>query len=329
MKTIFLIVLFLCMNRSVYAQNDIKSHSRKFRITGYLPGGESLLDDVKKIDLTKITHLNIAFLNPDSMGKFHPPHYLKKVARLAHKKEVQVLISIAGGSPPKYFPRLLMADKQNALIDNLTRLVTRYHLDGVDVDLEGPMINQNYESFVTNLKTSLQGKHKTMTAAIAGYYALQYTDAALEKFDFLNIMSYDKTGPWNPEKPGQHAPFSLAADDLIYWNKTRGISKEKLGVGLPFYGYGFGAGVPEDMSYRDIIKRYPDAENADEVKVREGGIIYYNGTATIKEKTKLALDSAGGVMIWQLLQDAPGKKSLLGIIDKQIALASVRPNDKK
>ncbi len=240
------------------------------------------------------------------------------MSKLAHKKHIQVLISIAGGSPPKYLPRLLMADKQAALIRNLIKLVTRYYVDGVDVDLEGPMIDSNYESFVINLKAALQIHHKTMTAAIATYYKEQYTNKALQQFDFLNIMSYDETGPWNPQKPGQHASYQLAVNDLHYWNYTRGIAKAKLGLGLPFYGYGFGAGAPEDLSYRDIIKKYPDAENKDEIAVPAGGVVYYNGATTIQNKTKLALNSAGGIMIWQLLQDAPGKESLLNLIDQQV-----------
>lgn len=277
-----------------------------------------LLDDVKHLDLTKITHLNIAFVNPDSTGQFHTPDDIKKVARLAHEKNVQVLLSIGGGSPPKYLLNFLVPDQQAAFITSLVTITTQNHLDGIDVDLEGAMIDQNYESFVTNLKLALQVKKKAMTAAIASYYAEQYTDNALQQFDFVNVMSYDKTGPWNPDKPGQHASYSLATDDVEYWSNVRHIAKEKLGLGLPFYGYGFGKGAPEDMSYGDIVTQYPGSENADQVTVPGGGIIYYNGAATIKEKTKLALDSTGGIMIWQLLQDAKNKHSLLTLIYNEV-----------
>jgi GH18 family chitinase len=52
--------------------------------------------------------------------------------------------------------------------------------------------------------------------------------------------------------------------------------------------------------------------------VAGGGIVYYNGAATIKAKTTLALRKAGGVMIWQLLQDATGSYSLLTAIDSLV-----------
>jgi chitinase len=45
-----------------------------------------------------------------------------------------------------------------------------------------------------------------------------------------------------------------------------------------------------------------------------GQIIYYNGIPTIKQKTDLAKQEASGIMIWQLLGDAPGDKSLLNAI---------------
>jgi chitinase len=47
-------------------------------------------------------------------------------------------------------------------------------------------------------------------------------------------------------------------------------------------------------------------------------IMYYNNIPTIKKKTELAMEKAGGVMIWQLLGDAPGDNSLLNIIYEDI-----------
>jgi hypothetical protein len=87
---------------------------------------------------------------------------------------------------------------------------------------------------------------------------------------------------------------------------------------VPFYGYGFGTNAPESIAYKDIIAQYPGAENTDQVTVPGGGIIYYNGAPTIKAKTVLALEKAGGVMIWQLSQDAKSERPLLDVIDDTI-----------
>lgn len=317
-----LVVLFVSMmvfGSNIMAQPGRSFQQTKYMVVGYTRNHVNMLQEVKHLQLDKLTHLNIAFVNPDSIGKFTAPNDLKKVAKLAHKKHVRVLLSIGGGAPPKYLSGLLAGDRQSELIGSLVKLIVNNKVDGIDVDLEGRMIDSNYESFVVNLHAALKAKNKLMTAAIATYYAKRYTDKALAQFDFVNEMSYDKTGPWDLDKPGQHSPYDMAVQDLAYWTVTRGIPKSKLNLGLPFYGYGFGKGAPVDMSYKDIIAKYPGGGNADEVTVAGGGVVYYNGAVTIKRKTLLALKNAGGVMMWQLLQDAEGDKSLLKVIDTAIS----------
>ncbi|GLU50754.1 glycosyl hydrolase family 18 protein [Dyadobacter frigoris] len=306
-------LLFLpsaCSKRSITAD----SFKSTFLVIGYLPGRENLLQSANTIDYSKITHLNIAFINPDSAGNLKGTENLKAVAAIAHSKNVKIMASIGGGGAPKYYPSFLIGDKKAKLITELVNLAVESNLDGIDVDLEGALIDANYENFVIDLAAQLKQKNKMITAAIATVYKDQFTDKALAQFDFVNIMSYDKTGPWNLAKPGPHAPYEMAVEDIEYWNKTRGISKEKLSLGVPFYGYGFGGTAPESISWKNILLNYPEAIQTDEFNVNSG-TIYYNGIPTIRKKTTLALDKTGGIMIWQLLQDDNGPQSLLGNIN--------------
>lgn len=296
----------------------------QFVVVGYTRNYPTLLEDVRHLQLDKITHLNIAFLHPDPSGKITAPADLKTVAALAHGQHVKVLISIGGGEPPEYLPQLLGGNKQAALIASLTQIATENDLDGIDVDLESKMITRDYESFVTNLGAALRGKGKMMTAAVATFYGSGYTDKALAQFDRLNVMSYDKTGPWDQDNPGQHAPYEMAVQDLDYWVNKRGIAKRKVILGLPFYGYGFGAKAPAVMTYREIISQYPGSDRTDQISVKGGGAVYYNGISTIEKKVKLALRDAGGVMIWELSQDAADDNSLLKGIHDTISTGSPR-----
>jgi len=305
-----------CSKNGAKANNGTDPVKGSFRVVGYLPRGVDLSGQAGMPDLRKITHLNIAFMNPDSTGVFPVDSSINKLTELAHAKGVLVLLSIGGGNPPGYLKTLLGGSHQAALVQALAALTEQYNCDGIDVDLEGDLIDSNYEGFVKKLAVALRAKKKLMTAAIATVYANSYTDAALAQYDFVNVMSYDKTGPWAPSNPGPHAPMSMAVDDLAYWGGTRGIPKAKMTLGLPFYGYGFGVNAPESMSYQDIVNKYPAYWNADQLTVPGGGIIYYNGLATIQSKTDLALKNAGGVMIWQLLQDAEGERSLLKAINE-------------
>jgi chitinase len=314
--SVFMVILALstsCSKKSITISKNGDSENR-FKVIGYLPNRTDLLVSAKQIDFAKITHLYIAFINPDSLGNLTRTENLKEVAALAHSKNVKIMASIGGGGAPKYYPSFLIGEKKTKLVNDLVNLAVDNNLDGIDVDLEGALIDANYESFVIDFAAALRQKNKLITAAIATVYKTQFTDKALAQFDFVNIMSYDRTGPWRPDKPGPHAPYSMAEEDLQYWLETRKIPKEKLTLGVPFYGYGFGGTAPESMSYKNILRQYPDSVNQDQMHLN-GGMVYYNGLPTIRKKTELAKQKVSGVMIWQLLQDSTGVKSLLGEID--------------
>lgn len=317
---ILLILLITNQEKSI-AQAANAQSILKFRVTGYLR--ETTIDDGEalKFDFSRINYLNIAFINPDKDGNFPVFTGLNAVVNAAHKKNVKVLASLGGGLAPVWYSTLLSDSLRNGFIKKIVQLVSDYQLDGIDADLEGERIDSNYESFVTGLSEALKQHGKLLTAAVATVYKTHYTDAALSKFDFINIMSYDKTGPWRPANPGQHSPYAMAVEDLDYWTNTRGIAKEKLSLGLPFYGYGFGPNAPQDMGYKRIVSQYPGSEKTDSVTFTGGGVLYYNGIPTIKAKTQLALQKAGGVMIWQLMGDADGDNSLLNVINEVIRSA--------
>ncbi|UKT66125.1 glycosyl hydrolase family 18 protein [Pedobacter mucosus] len=307
--------------------------SAQFKVVGYIRSKASVVSDLKKIDLSKITHLNIAFINPDTTGNFKDFPELDSVILLAHKANVKVLMSCGGGSRQAYYAKLLADDNRAKVVRNFLSFVKRYKLDGIDVDIEGDDIDDNYEKFVVELKQPLLKSKKLLTAALAYPTRNKITDKALQQFDFINAMAYDKTGPWRPTNPGQHAPISYATDHLNYWTKERGpanLPASKVVLGVPFYGYGFGSLPLADRTYKEmswdtIIKKFPDSINVDEVVLpNEGGTIYYNGKATIKVKTELALKEAGGIMIWQLMHDSFDENSLLKVINDTVKQAEKR-----
>ena len=322
-KFLTVIVLFALLTgcKRSSAQVGGLNSARKnenFRVVGYLTVHSIENGAGANFDFSRINYLNIAFINPDEKANFIVTPVLANVVAAAHAKNTKVLVSIGGGSAPEYYTSLLSDSLRNVLINNLIKLVADNNLDGIDVDLEGERIDNNYEAFVTGLSAVLKLRNKLLTSAVATAYMSRYTDKALAVYDFINIMSYDKTGQWRPANPGQHAPYDMAVSDLDYWANTRGIAKEKLCLGVPFYGYGFGEGAPADINFSNIAAQYPGSENTDEVTVAGGGVIYYNGIPTIKNKTILALKNAGGVMIWQLMGDDFGSKSLLNVINTTI-----------
>ncbi|MBL7700153.1 MAG: hypothetical protein JNK79_18445 [Chitinophagaceae bacterium] len=286
------------------------------RVAGYLYS-DNYWNDHLHTDLSLLTDLNLAFVNPDENGQFLVNDDVIELVAAAHAKNVRVYASLGGGAAPAHISDLLEDENRSAFVGNLADLTDEFGFDGVDVDLEGDFIDENYADFISELSSALKAKDKLMTAALATWNGNTIHDTTLAKFDFINVMSYDQTGPWDPSNPGQHSPYEMALSDANYYIITRGINSEKILIGVPFYGYWFAAGTVEGLAYKDIVAQYPGAENKDMVETTGGGRIYYNGIPTIEKKVQLAADlNTAGIMIWEINQDASGDKSLLNAINK-------------
>jgi spore germination protein YaaH len=285
-----------------------------FRVVGYMLSEDIVSGLAARFNMARINYLNITFSDTSGEGKILNTPNLDDIIAAAHKNNVKVLAFVGNDFVTPHFYATESA--RTSFINNLMGSITSHQFDGVDVDLEGNYINKNYEAFVAGLSAALKLKGKLLTAAIATWESDSFTDKSLTYFDDVNIMSYDDTGPWDPSDPGPHSPYSMAVNDLAYWTNTRGIPKEKANVGVPFYGYGFGATAVSTFTYAQIVSKFPNSENTDQLTEPNGAILYYNGIPTIEKKTTMAMQNAGGVMIWELLYDTTGDKSLLTAIDK-------------
>ncbi|WP_338839889.1 glycosyl hydrolase family 18 protein [Flavobacterium ginsenosidimutans] len=290
------------------------------KVIAYIPNWIDLNAFSSTIQYNKLTHINIAFENPDANGYLSFNSGSNTIINAAHAQNVKVFVSLGGGSVSEggairdnYF-NLITPANRTAFIQKIYDYVVAHNFDGVDVDLEGPAINGDYGGFVIALANKLHANGKLISAALSeGYGGANVPSSTFAAYDWINIMAYDATGPWAPNNPGQHSPYSMAVNQFNYWT-GRGLPASKAVIGLPFYGYGFGASANQGISYANIVAQYPGAENLDQV----GNTIYYNGIPTIKQKTTFAIQNAAGVMIWELSQDATGSKSLLTAINQVI-----------
>jgi len=290
------------------------------KVIAYIPNWIDLNSFSSTIQYSKLTHINIAFENPDANGYLSFNSGSNTIINAAHAQNVKVFVSLGGGAISEggairdnYFNLITPANRA-AFIQKIYDYVIAHNFDGVDVDLEGPAINGDYGGFVIALANKLHSGGKQITAALSeGYGGANVPSSTFAAYDWINIMAYDATGPWAPGNPGQHSPYSMAVNQFNYWT-GRGLPASKAIIGLPFYGYGFGASANQGISYANIVAQYPGAENVDQV----GNTIYYNGIPTIKAKTTFAIQNAGGVMIWELSQDAVGSKSLLTAVNQVI-----------
>jgi GH18 family chitinase len=312
------LILILALLFLIGSASSTQAQTKPFRIIGYVPNWIDVAGFTQNFDFSQVTHINYAFQNPNAAGNLVSPNTgLSALVEKAHTKNVKVLVSIGGGSAAdgevkNNFLNLISTSQKRAdFIHKIVVYINLYKLDGLDVDEEGPAINSDYGAFIKQLADSLKPKGKLLTTAV-GWGVEKIQNSTLPLFDFVMLMAYDYTGDWDQTHPGQHSPYSYAQKmikDLI----ARGVKKENLCLGMPFYGYGFYK-LPGSYSYKTILSRYPEAWQKDLV----GDTIYYNGTHTIWKKTKLAMAETSGIMIWELSQDANGSKSLLKIINQTV-----------
>lgn len=304
--------LFNVQKRGI--KQSMLTTSSDFKIVGYLPKyTNTLADHLNAFDFTKVTHLNIAFFNPDVNGNFPASQGtgLDTIVGKAHANNVKVLLSLGGGSNQSQYANLLTSANRAAFITKVMGLVSLYKVDGIDVDLEGDNIDSNYEAFITGLSAQLKPQDKLLTAAVAWWTRSRITDSCLTAFDFINVMAYDMSG-------AEHSPYSYATQHLNYWTGDRGLPTSKVVLGVPFYAYYPNGATQGEMKFSDIVTQYPYAAYKDTVLRTDGKIANYNGITTIQNKTALSQEKAGGIMFWQVLQDASGSLSLLKAIHDKI-----------
>lgn len=333
-------VIFLCVcSMNLWAS----SVAAETKVIGYIASFTDMKAAIDKTDLSKLTHINLSFTNPDAQGKLIDNGVMtcmpgmqggnvsvadvRYVIDKAQAAGVKVLASVAGGVIPSCsgnWEILLQPANRQVVVDNLIALMEELGLDGIDVDIEGVLLTNidnagNYTPFIQALSAQLIARQKLLTCATASYVGGMIPVSSIPYFDFVNIMAYDAIGPsWGPAG-AQHSPYSMAVDHVNLW-KNRGLTKEQLVLGVPFYGYGFGS-YKSDYTYASILAEFgADATTKDLIGNACAGCNYitYNGAATIKAKTQLGLEQGSGIMIWELSQDAAGANSLLKVIDDEI-----------
>lgn len=306
------------------------AEQRRPVVVGYLAAFKGLAMSIERTDLSAFTHYNLSFANPDAAGRFIDDgrmtcmadetganlsvETLRAIVTRLQASGAKVLISVAGGVIPGCsgdWKALLTPGRRAATVAALVDLADTLNLDGVDIDIEGRLLTDidragDYTPFIAALSEAMKARGQLLTCATASYEGGMIPVSSIPYFDLVNVMSYDAIGPGWGEPGAEHSSFAMAARDLDLW-RARGVARDRLILGVPFYGYGFG-GEKANWSYRDLAAAHGiHATKADVVGARCAGCRYitHNSPATIAKKSRLAAEKAGGVMVWELSQDTP------------------------
>ncbi len=285
--------------------------SRPFRgrMVGYMPTWRGIFDPwARDLPWSKLTHLNIAFAIPSgntfTLG-VNGDESIAKLVSAAHAAGVRVLISIGGANGSDQIAALHAPGSVDNFVNALASYLDAHHFDGVDVDVEGDPVNSSYGPFIDKLVAKLRPKGQLVTSALGQWFGDRIPASAYAQFDFVNVMSYDHCGTWTA--PCEQSTYDWALRDLAYF-AGKGVPASKLVLGIPFYGYCWGTGCTTGtLTYLEILQRFPAATDW----VQSGNVtISCNSQPTVLKKTMLAR-GYGGMMAWELTQDASGTQSLL------------------
>ncbi|WP_238007877.1 glycosyl hydrolase family 18 protein [Dactylosporangium sp. AC04546] len=288
-----------------------------FKSVGYMP---SWAGSATAIQYSKLTHINYAFILPNSNGSLQGldnPAKLQQIVSLGHAAGVKVSIAVGGwndGNDSGFEGMAGNATARTAFVNNIVNLVNQYNLDGVDIDWEYPdpgTSGNNYTALMSQLSTAMHSRGKLLTAAVVseGGTANGVQPAVFGYVDWLNIMAYDGGSP--------HANYDWSINSVNFW-KGRGLPASKAVLGVPFYSR------PNYYTFADLVSRDPANANRDCTTVN-GSNECYNGLPTIRRKTQWAMANAGGIMNWELSQDATGANSLVSAIYETATGGTTQP----
>ncbi|GAB3017216.1 hypothetical protein GCM10025298_00320 [Natronobiforma cellulositropha] len=329
------------------------------------------------VPLGAVTDLNYAFLTVASDGTVEYVDEWGDQENLAAFRELKAdypetnyYLSIGGWTESTYFSdAAATAETRERFAETAIEFLREYEFDGIDIDWEypggggqagnvtRPEDPENYVLLLEELRAQLDGAETadeteyaiTMAAsaspATAGNLLIEEIEPYLE---YVTVMTYDFAGEWSTET-GHNAPLygeEFSVEASMRWWADQPISREKLLVGLPFYGRAFedvpadddGFGQPftaaASILYDELRERYDLESRSDTDAVTYGWdeaaaapwlydadeetFVSYDDPDSIGLTVEYALEEGfGGVMCWEQAGDPDG--DLLAVVTGRLA----------
>ncbi len=316
------------------------------RVAAYYPSWLRNALPANQIKFDKITHINHAFAWPLADGAITGYENLDHPELIAatHQANKNILISLGGfGQSDGFAPMAADSAARKKFVENLVNYCIDGGYDGADIDWEFPQTTADRANLTTLIKEIREGFNDnnpglllTMVAVPGDFNGHWHDYPALAAYvDWFNLMTYDFHGPWFSHA-GHNAPLFQPPNDfdgsvdtgLKYLNRTRGIPKEKINLGLPFYGREFNSAVlygpstgGNDLPYNaiapnlaagwqyhwDDISKVPYLTNPTNSKLTT-----FDDSLSITMKCDYAKQNGlAGVMIWALGYDIIGDRQPL------------------
>ena len=282
-----------------------------FRVVAYLPDYRVQALDRAAPALNDLTDLLFFSLEPTPEGGLDAarltPAILAKLQAVKRRHALRLWVAVGGWERSAGFAPVATDPVKRRLFAAALMLFCLSHgFGGADLDWEHPANvpeEAGYAALLAETRRAFAPHGLRLSVTMAPWQKLAPNGIAA--VDSVNLMAYDHEG--------RHSTFAQSQADVAGF-LHQGVPPRKLVLGLPLYGREI-AHTDTALSYADILNKYHPAPAVD-----EAGGLYFNGPTTIRQKTQAALaQHLGGVMVWEIGQDAPGDGSLLKAIHQVVA----------
>ncbi|XP_068222684.1 probable chitinase 10 isoform X2 [Palaemon carinicauda] len=229
---------------------------------------------------------------------------------------LKVMIAIGGWNEggKKYSAMASTKERRDKFVQSVISFLQEHQFDGLDLDWEYPGASdrggrwadkKNFADLVEELAVAFRPHGWILSAAVspARFRVNEGYDVPrlAQHLDFINIMTYDLRGPWDG-KADHHSPIesrptdawafkSLNTKDGINYWAEKGAPKNKLLMGIPFYGRSFTLSNPSNTAPGSSVK---SGGTEGQYTQERGFLAYY----------EVCLEEGNGG--WTFQQDAAG-----------------------
>lgn len=269
-RTLLCLALMLGLLGPVFAQR---------LVVAYVGAGSDVMPDMRLM-----THIDYAFghVNETFNGiRISRPERLEAI--VAAKGDVKVCLSIGGWGSGRFSEMAATEAGRKAFALDCARVIRLYNLDGIDLDWEYPTSSaagissspEDTENFTLLMKEIRSAIGPDMLLTLASAASAKFIDfeAILPVIDWVNVMSYDMGRPPRHNAALRRSPNAgFTMEGALERHLAAGIPKEKIVMGMPFYGHGNRKDYPDYVDYKD---QKPPKEGLHEVWDDVAKIPYY------------------------------------------------------
>ena len=314
------------------------------------PGGNWGNMPTHAINWNAFTHMLYFAFQPKSDGSLSEvkkyenlnPDRLSEIVIAAHNHGKPILFTVGGWNTRDRFKSAYSDANRENFINTLIYTMKKWGFDGIDLDMEPIRDNDTagFKKFVKELHAALQYErtpllNRPLLTTATSWQPEMFAELQ-DKFDQINLMTYDLSGAWSGWVTWHNSPLYNGGHTFSNGNSlpsvnskidkfiNAGIKPGKIGIGIDFYGYVWhGVSEPREgwsgkaprverpggVPYYELAKRYnlSKAEWDNDAQVSFLSIkspeqfVSFDNERSVRQKIDyLKRKKLGGAILWEI-----------------------------